>query len=52
MEETEVSNTRNKSQMDRYRTLVEELNDIATDGRITYVSQAVTRVLGYDPDEL
>jgi PAS domain S-box-containing protein len=42
--------------MDRYRTLVEESNDIATiidtDGTMTYVSPAVTRVLGYDPEEL
>jgi len=41
---------------DWYRTLVEEVNDIATvvdtDGTITYVSPAVTRILGYDPDEL
>jgi PAS domain S-box-containing protein len=41
---------------DWYRTLVEELNDLATvvdpDGTITYVSPAVTRILGYDPDEL
>ncbi|WP_181692292.1 PAS domain S-box protein [Natronomonas sp. LN261] len=39
-----------------YRTLVEEVNDLATvvdpDGTITYVSPAVTRVLGYDPNEL
>ena len=39
-----------------YRTLVEEVNDLATvvdtDGTITYVSPAVTRILGYDPDEL
>ena len=39
-----------------YRTLVENVNDIATvidtDGTITYVSPAVTRVLGYEPDEL
>lgn len=39
-----------------YRTLVEEVNDLATvvdtDGRITYVSPAITRILGYDPGEL
>jgi PAS domain S-box-containing protein len=39
-----------------YRTLIEDSNDVATvidtDGTITYVSPAVTRVLGYDPDEL
>jgi PAS domain S-box-containing protein len=41
---------------DWYQTLVEGVNDIVTvvdpDGTITYVSPAVTRVLGYDPDEL
>ncbi|MFB6167881.1 MAG: PAS domain S-box protein [Haloferacaceae archaeon] len=41
---------------DWYRTLVEEVNDIATvvdaDGTITYVSPAITRILGYEPDEL
>jgi PAS domain S-box-containing protein len=41
---------------DWHRTLVEEVNDLATvvdtDGTITYVSPAVTRILGYDPDEL
>jgi len=39
-----------------YRTIVEEVNDLATvvdsDGTITYVSPAVRRVLGYDPEEL
>jgi PAS domain S-box-containing protein len=56
MEDTESSDTQNENQMNRYRTLVEESNDVATiidsDGRITYVSPAVTRVFGYDPDEL
>jgi PAS domain S-box-containing protein len=41
---------------DWYRRLVEEVNDLATvvdtDGTITYVSPAVTRILGYEPDEL
>jgi PAS domain S-box-containing protein len=41
---------------DWHRTLIEEVNDIVTvvdtDGTITYVSPAVTRILGYDPDEL
>jgi PAS domain S-box-containing protein len=41
---------------DWYRTLVEEVNDLVTvvdtDGTITYVSPAVRRVLGYEPDEL
>ncbi|ELZ42633.1 PAS/PAC sensor signal transduction histidine kinase [Halorubrum coriense DSM 10284] len=39
-----------------YQTLVKEVNDLATvvdtDGTITYVSPAITRILGYDPDEL
>jgi len=41
---------------DWYRALVEEVNDLATvvdtDGTIRYVSPAVTRILGYEPDEL
>jgi len=45
-----------ENESDWYRTLVEEVNDLATvvdtDGTITYVSPAVTRILGYDPDEL
>jgi len=40
---------------EKYRTLLEALPDIAfridTDGRITYINQAV-RILGYEPDEL
>ncbi|WP_424016155.1 PAS domain S-box protein (plasmid) [Halorientalis pallida] len=56
MEDTEPSETRNQKQTDRYRTLVEESSDVATiidtDGMMTYVSPAVTRVLGYDPEEL
>ena len=39
-----------------YRTLVKEVNDLVTvvdtDGTITYVSPAITRILGYDPGEL
>ncbi|QZX99241.1 PAS domain S-box protein [Halobaculum rubrum] len=56
MEDTTTSEQRNESRLERYRTLVEESNDIATivdtDGTMTYVSPAVTRVLGYDPEEL
>ncbi|MFC7132378.1 MULTISPECIES: PAS domain S-box protein [Salinibaculum] len=56
MEDTDTSETPTQSQGDRYQTIVEESNDIATiidtEGTITYVSPAVTRVLGYDPDEL
>ena len=39
-----------------HRKLVEEFSDIATiidsDGTITYVSPSVTRMLGYEPEEL
>ena len=56
MEDTETSDKRNENQTDRYRTIVEESNDVATiidtDGTMTYVSPAVTRVLGYDPEDL
>lgn len=56
MEDTKTSERRSESQVERYRTLVEESNDVATiidtDGTIRYVSPAVTRVLGYDPKEL
>jgi len=56
MEDTETTETRNENKTDRYRTIVEESNDIATiidtDGTMTYVSRAVTRVLGYDAEEL
>lgn len=56
MRDSTTSNGNNKRGADWYRTLVEEVNDLATvadtDGTITYVSPAVTRVLGYDPDEL
>ena len=53
-------NTASKKDTERgadwYRALVEEVNDLATvvdtDGTITYVSPAVTRILGYEPDEL
>ena len=45
-----------KREAEWYRTLVEEVNDLATvvdtDGTITYVSPAVTRILGYEPNEL
>jgi len=46
----------NNHKAEWYRTLVEEVNDLATvvdtDGTITYVSPAITRILGYDPGEL
>ena len=41
---------------DWYRVLTEQIDDLITvvdtDGTITYVSPAVTRILGYDPEEL
>ena len=41
---------------DLHRRLVEESSDVATiidaDGTITYVSPSVTRMLGYEPEEL
>jgi PAS domain S-box-containing protein len=56
MRDTERSETPNERRADWYRTLVDESNDVATvidpDGTITYVSPAVTRVLGYDPEEV
>jgi PAS domain S-box-containing protein len=56
MRDTEASERENGSRVDRYRTFVEESNDIVTiidtDGTVTYVSPAVRRVLGYDPEEL
>ncbi len=56
MDDTPPSKQQTESQADRYQTLVEESNDIATiidrEGTITYVSPAVNRVLGYDPAEL
>ncbi|MFC6977172.1 PAS domain S-box protein [Halomicroarcula sp. GCM10025709] len=56
MEEDTTPREKDKHGADWYRTLVEEVNDLATvvdsDGTITYVSPAVTRVLGYDPDDL
>mgnify|MGYP000247663300 FL=1 len=56
MEDSATPEEHGKHTADWYRTLVEEVNDLATvvdaDGTITYVSPAVTRILGYDPDEL
>ncbi|SDF29594.1 PAS domain S-box protein [Halorientalis regularis] len=56
MEDETTPRENDKHGADWYRTLVAELSDLATvvapDGTITYVSPAVTRVLGYDPDEL
>jgi PAS domain S-box-containing protein len=48
--------TRRERELARYEQVVEHLDDIATiidpDGTIEYVSPAVERVLGYEPDEL
>jgi len=56
MEDDTTARENDKHGFDWYRTLVEELNDLATvvdtDGTITYVSPAVTRILGCEPDEL
>jgi PAS domain S-box-containing protein len=47
---------RRERELRRYQQIVEHVDDVATiidpDGTITYVSPAVERVLGYDPDEL
>lgn len=56
MDDDATHRENNKRKSDWYRTLVEEVNDLATvvdtDGTITYVSPAITRILGYDPGEL
>ena len=56
MEESTTPETDDTRGVGWYRTLVEEVDDLATvvdtDGTITYVSPAVTRILGYDADEL
>ncbi|SDG07201.1 hybrid sensor histidine kinase/response regulator [Halorientalis regularis] len=47
---------RRERELERYQQIVEHLDDIATiiapDGTIKYVSPAVERVLGYEPQEL
>jgi PAS domain S-box-containing protein len=47
---------RRQVELGRYEKIVEHLDDVATiideDGVIRYVSPAVERVLGYEPDEL
>ena len=56
MDDDATHRENDKRKSDWYRTLVEEVNDLATvvdtDGTITYVSPAITRILGYDPGEL
>ena len=56
MDDDTTHHESNNHKPEWYRTLVEEVNDLATvvdtDGTITYVSPAITRILGYDPSEL
>ena len=56
MDDDTTHQENNNHEPEWYRTLVEEVNDLATvvdtDGTITYVSPAITRILGYDPGEL
>jgi PAS domain S-box-containing protein len=56
MDDDTTHRENNNHKPEWYRTLVEEVNDLATvvdtDGTITYVSPAITRILGYDPGEL
>ena len=56
MDDDTTHQENNNHKPEWYRTLVEEVNDLATvvdtDGTITYVSPAITRILGYDPGEL
>ena len=56
MEDNTTHQENSKHESDWYQTLIEQVDDLITvvdtDGIITYVSPAVTRVLGYDPEEL
>ena len=56
MEDNTTHQENSKHGSDWYQTLIEQVDDLITvvdtDGTITYVSPAVTRVLGYDPEEL
>ena len=56
MTERRTSEKESEKRTDRYRALVEASHDVITiidtEGTMTYVSPAVTRVLGYDPEEL
>jgi PAS domain S-box-containing protein len=56
MEDTDTSESPSGDRAGRYQELIEKSNDIATivdkDGTITYVSPAIKRVLGYDPEEI
>jgi len=56
MDDDTTHHESNNHKPEWYRTLVKEVNDLVTvvdtDGTITYVSPAITRILGYDPSEL
>ena len=56
MEDSTTHQENSKHESDWHQTLIEQVNDLITvvdtEGTITYVSPAVTRVLGYDPEEL
>ena len=56
MEDNTTHQENSKNESDWYQTLIEQVDDLITvvdtDGTITYVSPAVTRILGYDPEEL
>ena len=56
MEDSTTHQENSKHGSDWHQTLIEQVNDLITvvdtEGTITYVSPAVTRVLGYDPEEL
>jgi len=56
MEDSTTHQENSKHGSDWHQTLIEQVNDLITvvdtEGTITYVSPAVTRILGYDPEEL
>ena len=56
MEDNTTYQENSKDGSDWHQTLIEQVNDLITvvdtEGTITYVSPAVTRILGYDPEEL
>lgn len=56
MEDSTTHQENSKHGSDWHQTLIEQVNDLITvvdtEGTITYVSPAVTRVPGYDPEEL
>jgi PAS domain S-box-containing protein len=56
MDDETTPRERRERESEWYSTLVAEVDDLVTvvdaDGILTYVSPAVTRVLGYEPDDL